>query len=156
MTRGRWIGLVVAVVAVALAGFGGLFAVSGGRLSASGMQADCRVAREMIEYNKSQGEFFADTFDPEEEREASVDDYRKWADQLRTYSTQISAPEVSEPASRLVTGADALVGLVEQARQDTSVPADPSAPPPWAQRYGELAEQFHDDLVALNDVCPEG
>ncbi|MBU8820947.1 hypothetical protein KL864_34370 [Mycolicibacterium goodii] len=148
-TRRRWMwGGLAVVVAAALAGLAGLYVLSGGRLSASETQTDCQVAREFIAYNKSQGEFFTDAFDSEEDREASVDDYRKWAEQLRTYSTQISAPEVSAPATQLAATADEFVELVEQVRADKSVPADPSAPPPWAQRYAELAEQFHDDLVS--------
>ncbi|PJK18945.1 hypothetical protein CSX11_28705 [Mycobacterium goodii] len=143
-----WLGVVV--VAVTVAGCVGLYLKSGGRATNAD---DCRVAREMIDYNKSQSAFFADAFDWEEGREASVDDYRRWADQMRAYSTQINAPEVSTPAARLAVGADELVALLVQARADTSVPADPSAPPRWAQRYGELATQFHDDLVALSDAC---
>ncbi|WP_431236060.1 hypothetical protein ACQ856_30235 (plasmid) [Mycolicibacterium psychrotolerans] len=123
------------------------------RDSATGIGAQCQVAREMIAYNKSQTRLLDASFNLEQQREASVDDYRVWAAHLRTYSARISTPELSPPAGRLADEADQLVKLVEQVRADTSVP-DPSAPPPWLKPYAQIARQFHDNLAALDRACP--
>lgn len=150
-TRRRWVWLGALVVVVVI---GAAAAVLMVRHTGSHPNTDCQVAREMIAYNKSQGKAFTDAFNPSQDREATVADYRKWADQMRSYSAQIHDPELSSYANQLAGEADQLVGLVQQARSDTSVPADPEAPPPWTQPYADLSKQFHGNLVALDHACP--
>lgn len=147
MTRRRWIAVAVAVIV--LGGVGVLV----WRDRHIGANADCRVAREMIAYNKSQGQLLDAAFNPEQDRQASIDDYRVWAGRLHTYSAQISAPDITAPASRLAGEADKLVGIVEQSRAGTST-EDPTKPPPWVQQYADLAHQFHDNLATLDHACP--
>jgi CDP-diacylglycerol pyrophosphatase len=77
MTRRRrvWLSAMVVVVVIAAAA-----AVVIVRHTGSRPKTDCQVMREMIAYNKSQGKAFAAAFDPDQEREPTVADYRKWAD----------------------------------------------------------------------------
>ncbi|WP_431240960.1 hypothetical protein ACQ86B_28985 (plasmid) [Mycolicibacterium aichiense] len=149
MRRRIWIWIAVAVVVVAL----GVVGVLVWRDRHVGANADCRTARELIAYNKSQGQLMTASFDPDKDREASVDDYRVWAGRLHTYSAQISAPDIAAPATRLAAEADQMVGIVQQSRASTST-EDPTQPPPWAQQYADLAHQFHDNLAALDRACP--
>jgi hypothetical protein len=151
MTRRTWIAVAAAVAIVAVAGLGVLYTIS--RNGRAGAGDDCQVAREMIAYNKSQGQLLSASFNPEQEREASVDDYRLWAGRLHTYSARISAPEIAAPATRMAAEADQLVAFVEHIR-NTVPTEDPTAPMPGVQQYGDLARQFHDNLVALNQACP--
>jgi hypothetical protein len=150
MTRKRWALLGAAIVVVA-AGIGTVVVM---RSSAPPHQTDCDVAREMISYNRTQSQLLAAAFTPDQDHEAGIGDYQTWADQLRRYATQITAPALAPPASRLADEADQLVGLVKQARTDHPVPADPGAPPPWAKPYADLNAQFHTNLVALDQACP--
>ena len=108
----------------------------------------------MIDYNQSQGRILANAFDPEQVREASASDYQNWANQLKLCADRISAPDLAVQAHRLADDANRMVELVKQARSDTSVPADPGAPPSWAQPYADLSKQFRGDLAALNRSCP--
>jgi hypothetical protein len=149
MTRRRWIAVAVAAVIVVLGGVGVLI----WRDRHGGSGGDCRVAREMIAYNKSQGQLLSASFDPGQEREPTIDDYRVWADRLHTYSALISTPEISAPATRLAAEADQLVQFVEKIRKTMST-QDPTAPLPGVQEYADLARQFHDNLVALDHACP--
>ena len=150
MTRMRWV-LLGATVVVAAAIIGTVVAM---RTSAPHQKTDCDIAREMIGYNKTQSQLLATAFTPNQDHEASVGDYQNWADQLRRYAGQITAPNLAPPAGRLADEADQLVGLVKQARADHSAPADPAAPPPWAKPYADLNAQFHANLVALDQACP--
>jgi hypothetical protein len=122
-------------------------------VSRNGASADCTVAREMIAYNKSQDQLLNASFDPEQEREPSIDQYRQWAARLHTYSARISAPEIAAPAARMAAEADQMVGLVEKIRSG-SFAEDPLKPPPWVQQYADIARPFHDNLVALDQACP--
>lgn len=151
MTRTRWALLGAAIVVVVAAIIGTVVAI---RSTAPQHQTDCDVAREMISYNKTQSQLLAAAFSPDQDHEANIGDYQTWADQLRRYATQISAPNIAPTAGRLADEADQLVGLVKQARADHSVPADPDTPPPWAKPYADLNTQFHANLVALDQACP--
>lgn len=117
-------------------------------------QPDCRVVLAMIDYNKSQGRVLANAFDPEQGKEASISDYQAWANQMRGYAARISSPKLAAHAHRLADQANSLAELIKQVRSDTSVSADPGAPPPWAQTYADLGKQFQKDLAALNSACP--
>jgi hypothetical protein len=150
VTRRKWAWSLAAVVILVVAGI-----VAAVLISSRHDDGDCRVARSMIDYNKSQSQLLADAFNPDQDRQPAVSAYRAWADRLRQDSTRIAAPELAQHADRLADEADQLVGLVEEARTDKSVPADPDAPPPWAQPYAELSHQFHDNLVALDQACPK-
>ena len=117
--------------------------------------SDCQVVRAMIDYNKSQSRILANAFDPDQGKEPSVSDYQNWANQMQGYAARINAPNLAAQAQRLADEANKMTDLVKQARSDTSVPADPSAPPPWARPYADLSKQFHSDLAALNRACPK-
>lgn len=149
-THTKWTLLGAAVVIV----IGSLLGVLLMRHKDVESNSDCRAARAMIDYNKSQNQLFTNAFEPDQDREPSVADYRKWADQIHMYSTQIKDPNLSPHANGLADEANQFVSLVEQARADRSVPDDPSEPPPWARSYADLGNQFHDNLAALNDACP--
>lgn len=150
MTRMRWV-LLGAAIVVAAAIIGTVVAMRSG---GPHHQSDCDVAREMISYNKTQSQLLAAAFNPDQDHEAGIGDYQAWADQLRRYATQITAPNLAPPAGRLADEADQLVGLVKQSRADRSAPADPATPPPWAKPYADLNTQFHANLVALDQACP--
>lgn len=115
--------------------------------------SDCDVVRTMTQYNKSQSQLLAKAFNPADGQEPGVDDYRKWADQLTAYSSQIHSPAIAKDAHNLAEEAHELVDLVTQARSDNSGPADPEAPPPWAKTYADLASRFHGSLTELNQAC---
>jgi hypothetical protein len=104
----------------------------------------------MIDYNKSQGRILANAFNPEQGHEASISDYQDWANHLQADAARISLPDIATHAHHLADDANKMVDLVKQVRSDTSVPPDPSAPPPWAQPYADLHKQFSNELVALN------
>lgn len=150
MTRMRWALLGAAIIVVA-AVIGTVVVM---RSSAPHHQTDCDVAREMVSYNKTQSQLLANAFAPDQDHQASIGDYQTWADQLRRYASQITAPNLAPPAGGLADAADQLVGLVKAARTDQSVPADPGAQPPWAKPYADLNAQFHGNLVALDQACP--
>jgi hypothetical protein len=114
---------------------------------------DCQTARAMIDYNKSQDQLLANAFNPEAGTQPSLGDYQNWANHLHDFAARITAPELASHAHKLADDAERMVTLVTQARADTSVLADPSAPPPWAQPYSELAEDFHSQLIALDESC---
>lgn len=109
----------------------------------------------MTDYNTSQSEILANAFNPDTGQQPSVDDYRRWANQLSTYSVQIHDTAIAKNATTLADEAHQLVVLVDQARSDTSAPADPEAPPPWVKPYSTLSKQFHDNLAALDAACPK-
>jgi hypothetical protein len=108
----------------------------------------------MIDYNKSQGRIIADAFNPERGDEASVSQYQDWANHLQDYAAHISSSELATHAHRLADDANKVVTLVKEARSDMSVPADPSAPPPWVRPSVDLSKQFRSELVSLNSTCP--
>jgi hypothetical protein len=116
--------------------------------------SDCQVARNVISYNKSQGQTLAKAFNPEQDREASVSDYQEWASHLQGDAARITSADLAAHAHRLADDANKMVELVKQVRSDASTPADPSAPPSWAKPYADLSKQFHGELAALNRACP--
>jgi hypothetical protein len=69
-------------------------------------------------------------------------------------AARITSADLAVHARRLVDDADKMVELVKKTRSDTSVPADPGAPPSWAQPYADLSKQFRSELVALDRACP--
>jgi len=115
---------------------------------------DCPTVRAMIDYNKSKGRILANAFNPEQGTEPSVGDYQNWANHLQTYANSITDPDLAPHAHQLADEANQMVTLVRQARNDTSVPADPQAPPPWAEPYAKLSRQFRSELQALDKACP--
>jgi hypothetical protein len=151
MTKRKWVWL-GAISAVAM-----VLALAAWRVSTHHDQSspsDCQVVRAMIDYNRSQGRILAGAFKPEQGSEASVSDYQDWANHLQGYAARIRASDLAIHAHRLADEANQMVELVKQVRSDTSVPADPGAPPSWAQPYAHLSTQFHSELVALNKACP--
>jgi hypothetical protein len=108
----------------------------------------------MIDYNKSQSRTLASAFEPEQGKDASVSDYQDWTNQMQGYAARINVPNLATHAHRLADHANKLTDLVKQVRSDTSVPADPGAPPLWAQPYADLSKQFQSDLMDLNNACP--
>jgi hypothetical protein len=76
-----------------------------------------------------------------------VSDYQDWANHLQGYAARISASDLATHAHRLADDANKMVELVKEVRFDTSVPADPGAPPLWVQPYADLSKQFHGELV---------
>jgi hypothetical protein len=152
----KWLwATVIGVVAVAALAAGGLWGWQSGRPHAQSSSSDCDVARAMIDYNKTQSRSLADEFVPGQGKEASVGDYQNWANQMQGYAGRISDPKVASHAHQLADDANTMVDLVKQVRSDTSVPTDPGAPPPWAQPYADLGQQFQSDLRALDGVCPK-
>ncbi|GAC1407693.1 MAG: hypothetical protein NVS4B6_21100 [Mycobacterium sp.] len=149
MTRMRWALLGGPIVVAAV-----IWTAVAMRPGAAHHPTDCDVAREMIGYNKTQNQLLAAAFTPDQDHQARIGDYQTWANELRRYATQITAPNLAPPASRVAEEADRLVDLVKQARADHSVPADPETPPPWAKPYADLNAQFHANLVALDQACP--
>jgi hypothetical protein len=144
-----WIGVVVVAAVIA-----GLAAWRFSMRQDQSAPSDCQVARNMIAYNKPQRQVLSRAFDPEQGREASVGDYQRWADHLRGDAARIASADLGVHARRLADDADKMVELVKKARSDTSVPADPGAPPSWAQPYADLSKQFRSELVALDRACP--
>lgn len=154
-TRRKWVragalgaGAAVAVLVVALVAW--RFTTHHGQSSPS----DCQVVRTMVDYNKSQGRILANAFNPEQGREASVSEYQDWANHLQDDAARITVPDLATHARLLADGANKMVELVTQVRSDTSVPADPGAPPWWVQPYADINKQFHSELGALNRACP--
>ena len=145
-----WVGAVVAIAVIVMALVVWRSAIHRGQSSSS----DCQVARAMIDYNKSEGRVLANAFNPEQGREASISDYQDWANHLQGYAARISLPDIATHAHHLADDANSMVELVKNVRSDTSVPADPSAPPPWARPYADLHKQFGNELVALDKACP--
>lgn len=151
MTARKWVWAGVISVALIAVGF------TAWRLSAhhsQSAQSDCQVARNMIAYNKSQGQALAKAFSPEQNREAGISDYQEWANHLQGDAARITSPDLAAHAHGLADDANKMVELVKQARSDTSTPADPGAPPSWAKPYANLSKQFHGELVALDRTCP--
>jgi hypothetical protein len=145
-----WVGAVVGIAVIVVALMVCRSSIHHGQSSSS----DCQVARAMIDYNKSQGRILANAFNPEQGREASISDYQDWANHLQGYAARISLPGIATHAHHLADDANSMVELVKHVRSDASVPADPSAPPPWARAYANLHKQFGNELVALGKVCP--
>jgi hypothetical protein len=144
-----WIGVIVVAAVIA-----GLAAWRFSMRQDQSAPSDCQVARNMIAYNKSQGQVLTRAFDPQQGREASVSDYQQWADHLRGDAARITSADLAVHAHRLADDADKMVELVKKTRSDTSVPADPDAAPSWAQPYADLSKQFRSELVALDRACP--
>lgn len=115
---------------------------------------DCATVRAMIDYNTAQAKQLGAAFNPEQDTQPPVSDYQNWADHLGGYAAAIHQPDLADHASRLADHARQMVVLVTHARSNTTVPADPQAPPPWTHAYSELAHQTHTELVALNTACP--
>lgn len=145
----------ISVVVVAALVAGGLWVWQSDSPHAQSSSSDCDVARAMIDYNKTQSRSLADEFVPGQGTEASVSDYQTWANQMQGYAGRINDPKVASHAHQLADDANKMVDLVKQVRSDTSVPADPGAPPPWAQPYADLGKQFQGDLRALDSACPK-
>jgi hypothetical protein len=132
--------------------------IAAGQLSTHHNQdapSDCLIVRNMISYNKFQGKAIADAFHPEQDHEARVSDYQQWADHLHGDAYRIRSADLAARAHRLADDATQMVDLIKQIRSDTTAPADPDAPPSWAQPYAELNKQFRAELQALNQACPE-
>lgn len=117
-------------------------------------KTDCPAVRAMIDYNKSQSRILANAFNPEQGTQPSVSDYQNWANRLQSYASSVKDHDLAPHAHRLADEANQMVALVSQARNDTSVPADPQAPPPWAAPYAKLSQQFRAELQALDKACP--
>lgn len=145
----------ISVVVVAALVAGGLWVWQSDSPHAQSSSSDCDVARAMIDYNKTQSRSLADEFVPGQGTQASVSDYQTWANQMQGYAGRINDPKVASHAHQLADDANKMVDLVKQVRSDTSVPADPGAPPPWAQPYADLGKQFQGDLRALDSACPK-
>lgn len=145
-----WVGAVAAIAAIVAALVVWRSAIHQGQ----SLSSDCQVARAMIDYNKTEGRVLANAFNPEQGQEASISDYQDWANHLQADAARISLPDIATHAHRLADDANSMVELVKHVRSDTSVPADPGAPPPWAKPYADLHQQFSNELVALNKACP--
>jgi hypothetical protein len=117
-------------------------------------QQPCSQVRAMIDYNKSQRDALANAFKPEQRTQASLAEYQNWADRLKAYAATITDPRLAPQARRLGDEAQQFVSLNAQIRSDTSVPADPAAPPPWTETYIDLNRRFSSDLAALDQACP--
>ncbi|CAN5240982.1 hypothetical protein BH11ACT7_BH11ACT7_04500 [soil metagenome] len=144
MTKRTWwlLGATLVIVIVA----GGLLMF---RLNHDGTN-DCTTVRAMIDYNKEYGAT-AGSDDPEA---SSVDSYKEWASQLHAYADKIRNPEIARHADDLAKLADQTVTVVQEFRAE---PTDPSLsePPASAKDYARVGQQFHDELAALNQSCPD-
>lgn len=150
--RRTWsLGILAAVIAIAIAGTTAWLVAHQHHASRS---PDCATVRAMIDYNTAQGKQLGAAFNPDAGTQPSVSDYQNWADHMSAYASSIHQPDLAAHATRLADQTHQMVGLVAQARNDKTVPADPQAPPPWAHAYADLTKQTHTELTALNNACP--
>lgn len=152
ITRRTWtVAIIAAIIVIGLAGTAAWLT---SRQHHPTRAPDCTTVRAMIDYNTAQTKQLGAAFNPEAGTQPSVTDYQNWSDHMGSYATSIHQPDLAAHATRLADQTRQLVALVAQARSDTTVPADPQAPPPWANAYNQLVKQTHTELVALDNACP--
>ena len=137
---------VLAVVAFALSQFG-VFGPSA---------EDCRPVKELLEFNRSQGEqIAAKTGDSEGiPNVAEEGAYQVWADGLAERAQSVHDPDLAVDATQLASLASEFVGKFSEIRTAANSRA-PGAPAPPAMYQMELLnQQITDTTKKLSDACP--
>lgn len=150
MMARRWVWLALALAAV-IAGVG--FGVVAFGRGAHPPKSDCQVVRELIAYNKSQTEKFNEELTTDTDHQSSVAEYQPWADRLHGFASQIEDPALKEHVDRFTESANRMVDLVRQGEAGQLIPQNPLAPIP-IERYRDVVEPMHNELVALDNACP--
>ncbi|WP_199255639.1 hypothetical protein [Mycolicibacterium mengxianglii] len=109
----------------------------------------------MIDYNKAFDASVQASADAGDPSGSSRPRYQQWAAQLHQYADEISDEAVAEQADKLAVLADQTVGVVERVRAEPTE-LDSQAMPRYAQDYARVGQEFHRNLVALDQACPGG
>lgn len=137
---------VLAVVAFALSQFG-VFGPSAD---------DCRPVKELLEFNRSQGEqIAAKTGDSEGiPNVAEEGAYQIWADGLAERAQSVHDPDLATDATHLASLSGEFVSkfAVLRAQSQSRAPGAPA--PPEAYEMAALNSQITETLAKLSDACP--
>ena len=137
---------VLAVVAFALSQFG-VFGPSAD---------DCRPVKELLEFNRSQGEqIAAKTGDSEGiPNVAEEGAYQIWADGLAERAQSVHDPDLATDATHLASLSGEFVSKFPVLRAQSQSRAPGAPAPPEAYEMAALNSQITETLAKLSDACP--
>ncbi len=137
---------VLAVVAFALSQFG-VFGPSAD---------DCRPVKDLLEFNRSQGEqIAAKTGDSEGiPNVAEEGAYQIWADGLAERAQSVHDPDLATDATQLASLSGEFVSKFPVLRAQSQSRAPGAPAPPEAYQMAALNSQITETLAKLSDACP--
>jgi len=138
--------VVVAVVAFALSQFG-VFGPSA---------EDCRPVKEMLEFNRSQGEQIAAKSGDSEGIPTVAEEgaYQAWADGLAERAQSVHDPDLATDATQLASLSGEFVSKFGVLREQSQSRAPGAPAPAEAYQMEALNSQITETLAKLSDACP--
>jgi hypothetical protein len=139
------IAVVIAVVALAFSYFG-VFGKSAD---------DCRPVKDMLEFNRAQGEQIAAKSGDAEGIPTVAEEtaYQAWADGLAERAQSVHEPELAADATQLASLAGEFVGKFADLRAEAQSRAPGAPPPPAVFQMELLNTQIADATKKLSDAC---
>jgi hypothetical protein len=146
----RWMFTIMAVVVAA-----GAFALS--QFGVFGPSAeDCRPVKEMLEFNRSQGEQIAAKSGDSEGIPTVAEEgaYQVWADGLAERAQSVHDPDLATDATQLASLSNEFVSKFGVLRAQSQARAPGAPAPPEAYQMSVLNSQITETLAKLSDACP--
>ncbi|HKP39773.1 hypothetical protein [Mycobacterium sp.] len=147
LDRRWWVAIAVAVVAVgALALRYTVFA---------GPSEECRPVKDLLDFNRAQGEHIAAKSGDEQGIPTAADDvvYHAWADGLAERAQKVYSPDLARTATTVATLANEFVGKLPQVRAQAESRAPGAPAPPAAYEMMALNARITQNLDELAKAC---
>jgi hypothetical protein len=149
MVRSRRLWIYIGVVAVVAVALGVRYTVFGGP------SEECRPVKDMLDFNRSQGEHIASKTGDQQGIPTAAEDvaYQAWADGLAERAQKVNSPDLARTATTVATLANEFVGKLPQVRAQAESRAPGAPAPPAAYEMMALNARITQNLDELAKAC---
>ncbi|HTI73414.1 MAG TPA: hypothetical protein VL634_00355 [Mycobacterium sp.] len=149
MVRSRRLWIYIGVVAVVAVALGLRYTVFGGP------SEECRPVKDMLDFNRSQGEHIASKTGDQQGIPTAAEDvaYQAWADGLAERAQKVNSPDLARTATTVATLANEFVGKLPQVRAQAESRAPGAPAPPAAYEMMALNARITQNLDELAKAC---
>jgi hypothetical protein len=149
MVRSRRLWIYIGVVVVVAVALGLRYTVF------DGPSEECRPVKDLLDFNRSQGEQIAAKSGDEQGLPSAAEDtaYQAWADGLAERAQKVTSPDLARTATTVATLANEFVGQLALVRTQAESRAPGAPAPPAAYEMAALNARISNNLDELAKAC---
>jgi hypothetical protein len=116
---------------------------------------ECRPVKELLDFNRSQGEHIASKTADEHGIPTAAEDpaYQAWADGLADRAQKVTAPDLARTATTVASLANEFVGKLSVVRAQAAARAPGAPAPPAAYEMMALNARISENFDELAKAC---
>jgi hypothetical protein len=116
---------------------------------------ECRPVKDLLDFNRSQGEQIASKTGGEQGIPSVADDpaYQAWADGLAARAQKVTSPDLAQTSATVAKLANEFVGQLPVVRAQAQSRAPGAPAPPAAFEMAALNARINDKLAELAKAC---